>query len=80
MNDEKERDDLMDFLYKNGIDTRRFFYPVHTVPPYKKYGRENYPVSTNIAERGINLPSSVKLKDEEVDYVCDKIIEFLDTQ
>ena len=70
----------MDFLYKNGVDTRRFFYPVHVMPPYGRYSRGKYPVSTDIAERGINLPSSVKLKDEEVEYVCDKIIGFLNSQ
>ena len=80
LKNEKERDSLMDFLYKNGIDTRRFFYPVHAMPPYEKYSSEKYPVSTDIAERGINLPSSVKLKDEEVDYVCDKIVDFLDLE
>ena len=80
MRDEKERDNLMDFLYNNGIDTRRFFYPVHIMPRYRKYSEENYPVSTDIAERGINLPSGVKLKDEEVNYVCDKIIEFLNSE
>ncbi len=79
MENEKERDSLMDFLYRNGIDTRRFFYPVHTMPPYEQYSRGNYPASTDIAERGINLPSSVKLKKEEVDYVCSKINEFIDS-
>ena len=80
MKDERGRDNLMDFLYNNGIDTRRFFYPVHFMPPYERYNREKYPVSTDISERGINLPSSVKLKDEEVEYICDKIIEFLNSQ
>ncbi len=80
LKNEKERDSLMDFLYKNGVDTRRFFYPVHVMPPYERYSRGKYPVSTDIAERGINLPSSVKLKDEEVEYVTDKIIEFLNSR
>ena len=80
MKDEKERDNLMNFLYKNGVDTRRFFYPVHAMPPYEKYSKENYPISINIAERGINLPSSVKLKDEEVNYVCGRIVEFLENE
>ena len=80
MVNEKERDNLMDFLYSNGVDTRRFFYPVHTMSPYEKYSKGNYPVSTDIAKRGINLPSSVKLKKEEVDYVCSKINEFLDSE
>jgi perosamine synthetase len=80
MENENDRDNLMDFLYKNGIDTRRFFYPVHVMPPYKKYTKEDYPVSTDISKRGINLPSGVKLNNNDVNYVCNKIIEFLDNK
>ena len=77
LNDEKERDNLIKFLYQNGIDTRKFFYPVHIMPPYERYSSNNYPISTDISGKGINLPSSVRLEDEEVNYVCNKIIEFL---
>ena len=78
MKEEKERDNLMDFLFKNGIETRRFFYPVHMMGLYERYSTGNYPISTKIAETGVNLPSSVKLIPEEANYVCDKIIEFLE--
>jgi perosamine synthetase len=80
LENKEDRDGLMDFLYSNGVDTRRFFHPVDSMPPYRKYGVDDYPVSWNIAGRGINLPSSVKLKNDEVNYVCGKIIEFLDSK
>ena len=80
LNDEKDRDSLIEFLYQNGIDTRKFFYPVHIMPPYEKYSSNNYPISTDISGRGINLPSSVRLEDKEVNYVCNKIIEFLENK
>jgi perosamine synthetase len=77
MEDEKQRDGLMEYLYKNGIDTRRFFYPVHAMPPYSKFGNGNYPVSVKLAETGINLPSSVRLTNEEIKYISGKIYDFL---
>ena len=77
MKNENERNDLMAFLYKNGIDTRRFFYPVHVMPPYKKYAKGEYLVSMDISKKGLNLPSGVKLQNGEIEYICSKIIEFL---
>lgn len=77
---EKDRDNLIDFLYRNEIDTRKFFYPVHIMPPYKKFSSTDFPISTDISFRGINLPSSVKLKDKDVKFISNKIIEFLENK
>ncbi len=74
--DIKERDKLIDFLFKKGVDTRKFFYSVHLMPPYKEFNTGDYPYSLNISERGINLPSSVKLSDGEIEYICDCIKSF----
>lgn len=71
-----ERDKLTKFLFEKGIDTRKFFYPVHIMPPYKKFDNGNYLNSIGISERGINLPSSVKLSDEDIKYICDYIKSF----
>ena len=30
------RDELMEFLKENGIETRPFFYPMHIMPVYKQ--------------------------------------------
>ena len=74
--DKEEREQLISFLFGKGIDTRKFFYPVHVMPPYKEFNKVNYPNSTSISERGINLPSSVKLSDDEIGYICDCIKSF----
>ncbi|NQE05711.1 Aspartate aminotransferase [ANME-1 cluster archaeon GoMg1] len=65
------RDELMKRLEENGIDTRPFFYPVHVMPPYKN--NEGYPVAEEISRKGINLPSGVSLKEEEIKFICNEI-------
>ena len=58
------RDELMKRLEEKGIDTRPFFYPMDVMPPYKN--NERFPVAEEISRKGVNLPSGVNLKEEEV--------------
>jgi perosamine synthetase len=61
-------------LKEKGIDTRSFFYPVHSMPPYKRKNIDiDLPVSNKLSKQGINLPSSVKLKSEEINFICNII-------
>lgn len=69
------RDELMRKLYENNIDTRPFFFPFSMLPIYKT--QVNNPVAYKIALNGVNLPSGVKLKEEEVDYVAKTILRIL---
>ncbi len=66
-----ERDELMKRLKDKGIETRPFFYPLHQLPHFKL--DESFPVSDEISRKGINLPSSVNLKEEEIKEIV-KII------
>ena len=65
------RDSVMEGLRKKGVDSRPFFYPLHTLPPYAT--GEKFPVSEDLGKRGINLPSSVTLAEEEIAYIVDVI-------
>lgn len=68
------RDDLMKELKKRGIDTRRFFYPLHIMPAFSRYSKENnYPVSTYLSLHGLNLPSGPKIHDGDIEYVAKTI-------
>jgi len=71
------RDELAERLGGYGIETRNFFYPLHEMPPYKKYANLLYPVSSDISSRGLNLPSSVKLSEEDITYITQRIKEVL---
>jgi perosamine synthetase len=65
-----ERDDLMERLADRGIETRPFFYPMHTLPPYAEASRgQEFPVATALAERGVNLPSGAGLERDDVAYI-----------
>lgn len=69
---EKDRDSLAKFLKKEGIGTRPFYFPVHTQAPYK-ITNGNYENSIYVSQRGLWLPSSSFLSDEDIVYICNKI-------
>ncbi len=71
------REDFTTRLRENEIDTRPFFYPMHTQPPYADYSDGNLEVAEDIAKRGVSLPSATTLKDDEIDYICKIIAETL---
>jgi perosamine synthetase len=66
-----ERDALILALRDQGVDSRPFFHPMDTLPPYRQ---ENFrPVSLSLSRRGLNLPSSPSLTREQVRYICEVI-------
>jgi perosamine synthetase len=67
------RDELMAALRSQGIDSRPFFHPLDTLPPYRTE-RPN-PVAMQIAHTGLNLPSAPKLSDQQIRYICATIRE-----
>jgi perosamine synthetase len=74
------RDDFMARLADAGIETRPFFYPMHTLPMYRHLAQgQCFPVAERLAARGFNLPSSASLSEEDVDYICDQLIRILET-
>lgn len=66
------RDDVMNKLSGEGIDSRPFFYPIHIMPPYRK---GCYPIAEVLSKIGISLPSSTKLKREEIEKICNCIFQ-----
>ncbi|MFC1994383.1 DegT/DnrJ/EryC1/StrS family aminotransferase [Chloroflexota bacterium] len=67
---------LREFLMKEGIETRPFFYPLHRQPCYNI--RDEFPNSDYLYERGLSLPSSVLLTEEQIGYICEKINLFME--
>lgn len=68
------RDDVMAALAAAAIETRPFFYPLHTLPIYtsENAGR-SLPVAEDLGRRGLNLPSSAQLTREDVAYVSARL-------
>jgi len=67
----KSRQALQDYLYTQGIDSRRFFYPVIDLPMYRT--KEKFPVTKRISDQGLSLPSSPNLTDKQIKFIVDKI-------
>ena len=69
------RDSVMARLFEAGVETRPFFYPMHAMPPYRWAGpMGRFPVAEQLAARGISLPSSAVLGEEEIEYVCQSLL------
>lgn len=73
--DEIQRDNVIDHLKSREILTRPFFSPLHFMNPYKNYKKFDMTNTINISRRGINLPSSVGITDDEIIYVFKTIKE-----
>jgi perosamine synthetase len=71
----ERREELQAFLQASGIGTRPFYPALHSEPAYG-YSEMHFPVTEEIAKKGLWLPSSVKLTDDQIHYICDKIREF----
>ena len=65
------RDAVMQHLAAEGIETRPVFYPMHILPPYKS--SEIFRISEEWAKSGINLPTHLGLKKEDIDYIAQKL-------
>jgi perosamine synthetase len=61
-------------LAAEGVDTRPFVYPVHTLPPYTETAAAgSFPVAEQLSAGGLNLPTSALLLREDVEYVCEAL-------
>ena len=68
--------DIMEALDKENIESRPVWKPMHMQPIFKDYDFikvEEEPVSTDLFERGVCLPSDTNMTKEEQDVVIDII-------
>lgn len=76
------RDELIEKLTRNGVETRPVFYPLHEMPPYIQYIRagQDFPVTDYISRNGISLPSSVNITAEEQSTIVNAINGIFNTR
>jgi perosamine synthetase len=73
-------EELRAALDLQGIASRPFFYPMSSVPAYKKYlanGRAENPLAYKISERGVTLPSHYLLEEKQIAYITEVIGKIL---
>ena len=69
----KSRDELAEALTKDGIETRPFFIPLHTLPPFREASErrgEILPITDDLGARGLNLPTYTQLDASDVELVA----------
>ncbi|WP_323192960.1 DegT/DnrJ/EryC1/StrS family aminotransferase, partial [Halostella sp. PRR32] len=67
------QNEVVEALQRADIETRPFFYPLHDQPPYRAHHDTTQSVAMELYERGVNLPSSPLLSDDEITQVCNVI-------
>ena len=73
------KDELTAHLKENGIDSRLLFNGMHRQNSLKKFGCDcsgDYPVSDNLTENGLYLPSASNLTEEKIERICGVIKDF----
>lgn len=69
------REELAAYLREKGIGSRAFYPALHAEPAYG-YNDLHFPVTEEVAEKGLWLPSSILLADEQIAYICKTIKDF----
>lgn len=64
----EQRNELIDRMAHDGIETRPVFYPLHVMPPYADGA--SYPGAELVGAEGISLPTHTLLSDDDVRTVC----------
>lgn len=75
------RDEILASLQERGVGVAVNYRAIHLLKYYREaYGFNNgdFPVAEDIGKRTISLPLYPKLKNEEVDYVIDNVVSFID--
>ena len=73
-----KKEELVNLLIKKAIDSRPFFYPLSSLPAYqdlkaarkaKKLNKTSY----GLSPFGINLPCSLNISNDEIEYVSNNL-------
>lgn len=73
---EIDRNGVIKYLNKEGVQCKPYFTPIHLQPFYRKmfgYKEGDFPVTEDVAGRTIALPFFNNLKEEQIDYVVEKL-------
>lgn len=71
----ERREELQAWLRENKIGSRPFYPPLHAEPAYG-YTDLHFTVTEEISSKGLWLPSSIFITDDQIRYICEKIREF----
>jgi len=71
-----DRNKIIKYLNEQGVQCKPYFTPIHLQPFYRKmfgYKEGDFPVTEDVTGRTIALPFFNNLKEEQIDYVVEKL-------
>ena len=71
---ETQRDEFIKKLKAKNIDSRPYFYPVSDMPVYESV---DTPITHEVYQRGLNLPSYFDITHGQVEYICNELKRLL---
>ena len=75
-----QRDQVIRKLEESGIPSRAYFSPIH-LQPYMRdlfgYQEGDFPITEDLGKRSLALPFSSIMTEEQVDMVCEELIQLL---
>lgn len=75
--DFQTRNLCIDFMKKNGVETRPFYKILSMLPAFQKYNVEPNKSNTKLSALGINLPTYVDLRQKDIKIVCRNLNRFM---
>jgi perosamine synthetase len=72
----EQKKELQEYLNSKEIKTRSIYPPLNTQKCYLEHYDLSFPISNEFSNKGIWLPSSLTLTNENIEYICNKIKEF----
>jgi len=77
----EQRRAIMEYLQKKGVETREGFIPYNLQDVFIERGltnKEDCPIANSVAYNSFYLPSGPVLREEEIDYVVDNLLDAID--
>ncbi len=71
----------MEKIESLGFPARPFFYPLSSLPAYSYFktgSKVKNPVSYDLSERGITLPSALNIDNNAIDAYSNVVLEILE--
>jgi len=71
-----DRNKIIKYLNEEGVQCKPYFTPIHLQPFYRKifgYKEGDFPITEDVTGRTIALPFFNNLKEEQIDYVVEKL-------
>ena len=78
------RDNIINKLFKNNIQTRTFFFPMHEQKVFKKMKtftkKQRFLNAEHLSKNGFYLPSGLGITNKEIDFVGKTLIKILENK